>query len=43
MRVPEVPYPVPAFVGAGADGRDAVVWGMTYRLLASARDLVVPA
>ncbi len=39
VRVPEVPYEVPAFVGAGSDGREAVVWGMTYRILVSARRL----
>lgn len=43
VHVAEVPYEVPAFVGVGADGRDFAVWGMTYRVLASARDLVVPA
>jgi 8-oxo-dGTP pyrophosphatase MutT (NUDIX family) len=43
IQVTEVPYDVPAFVGVGADGRDFAIWGMTYRVLASARDLVVPA
>jgi len=40
VRVREVPYPVPALVGAGSDGREAVVWGMTYRLLESVREVV---
>jgi 8-oxo-dGTP pyrophosphatase MutT (NUDIX family) len=40
VRVREVPYLVPALVGSGSDGREAVVWGMTYRLLESARELV---
>jgi 8-oxo-dGTP pyrophosphatase MutT (NUDIX family) len=39
VRVPEVPFPVPALVGPGGDGREAVVWGMTYRLLESVREL----
>jgi 8-oxo-dGTP pyrophosphatase MutT (NUDIX family) len=37
VRVPELPFPVPAFVGTGPDGREAVVWGMTHRLLVGAR------
>ena len=40
VHVPEVPYLVPAFVGAGPDGRESVVWGMTYKVLTSARELV---
>ncbi len=40
VHVPEVPYLVPAFVGAGPDGRQSVVWGMTYTVLTSARELV---
>ena len=43
VRVAEVPYEVPAFVGVGADGREFAVWGMTYRVLTSARELVIPA
>jgi 8-oxo-dGTP pyrophosphatase MutT (NUDIX family) len=43
VRVAEVPYEVPAFVGVGGDGREFAVWGMTYRVLTSARELVVPA
>jgi 8-oxo-dGTP pyrophosphatase MutT (NUDIX family) len=39
VRVPEVPYEVPALVGDGGDGREAIVWGMTYRILTSARAL----
>ncbi len=39
VTVPEVPLPVPALVGVGRDGREAVIWGMTYRLLASVREL----
>ena len=39
VRVREVPFPVPAFVGSASDGRTAVVWGMTHRLLVAARGL----
>lgn len=39
VEVPEVPYPVPAWVGPGGDGRPAVIWGMTHRVLSSAREL----
>ncbi len=40
VHVPEVPYLVPAFVGEGGDGRPFAVWGMTYKVLTSARALV---
>lgn len=40
VHVPEAPYLVPAFVGLGPDGRESVVWGMTYKVLTSARELV---
>jgi len=40
VEVREVPYRVPALVSQGADGREAVVWGMTYRLLDDVRSLV---
>ena len=40
VSVPEVPYLVPAFVGEGGDGRPFAVWGMTYKVLTSARALV---
>ena len=40
VAVREVPYTVPALVAIGPDGIEAVVWGMTYRLLESARELV---
>ena len=39
VHVREVPYEVPALVGPGGDGREAVVWGMTYNLLQSVRSL----
>jgi 8-oxo-dGTP pyrophosphatase MutT (NUDIX family) len=41
VHVRELPYPVPAFVGTGGDAREAVVWGMTYRLLESLRELAI--
>ena len=41
VRVPELPFPVPAFVGVAPDGRDAVVWGMTHRLLLGARAMAL--
>ena len=40
VHVPEVPYTVPGFVGTGPDGRESVVWGMTYTVLTRARELV---
>ena len=39
VHVPETPYLVPAFVGAGPDGRESVVWGMTYQVLVRTRQL----
>lgn len=41
VGVAEVPYEVPAFTGIGGDGREFALWGMTYRVLTSARELVV--
>ncbi|MDX6377009.1 MAG: hypothetical protein QOE98_1312 [Gaiellaceae bacterium] len=39
VHVPEVPHLVPAFTGEGGDGRPFTVWGMTYKVLTSARAL----
>jgi 8-oxo-dGTP pyrophosphatase MutT (NUDIX family) len=39
VTVSEVPYPMPALVTVDADGVEAVVWGMTFRVLQSAGEL----